>query len=142
MSQPPARSIWAMIIRNFINSLKPRQFSGTHMGSDHFGNKYYEIPANPSIGKRRANRWFEPKDKEDFQQEMPAEWEAWLRGRRVEVPSDEEVLRNLAIMQLKKKNAIAIEAKAGKKTPMEKGMESFPKRNEYEMIPGKRQNET
>lgn len=52
------------------------------MGEDYFGNKYYEIPANPSIGKRKASRWFEPADKEAFDQERTAEWDAWLRGRR------------------------------------------------------------
>ncbi len=30
---------------------------------------------------------------------------AWLRGRRKEIPSNEEVLRNLGIMQMKKVNA-------------------------------------
>ncbi|RZB41604.1 NDUFA12 domain containing protein [Asbolus verrucosus] len=138
MAQPPARSIWSMIIKNFINSLKPRRFSGDLKGTDYFGNTYYEIPANPSIGKRKPSRWFVPAgpDKEDFQQEMPAEWESWLRGRRENPPSEEELMKNLAIMQMKKKNAIAVDAKGGQMTPMEKGMETFPKRPEYEIVPG------
>lgn len=107
------------------------------MGKDYFGNKYFEIPANPSIGKRKASRWFDPPKKDDFMQEMPAEWEAWLRGRRKEPPSEEEVMKNLAIMQIKKKNAIAVEAKAGKVVPMKKGIETFPRRDEYETVPGK-----
>ncbi|CAH0552883.1 unnamed protein product [Brassicogethes aeneus] len=131
-----SRSIWAMIIRNFINSIRPRQIQGNLIGSDYFGNKYFEIPPNPSIGKRKANRWFEPPVKDDFMQEMPAEWEAWLRGRRQEPPLDEEVLKNLAIMQMKKKNAIAVDAKGGVMTPLEKGMESFPRRPEFEQVPG------
>lgn len=137
MAQPPSRSIWAMVIRNFLNSIKPRQFRGNLMGKDYFGNKYFEIPANPSIGKRKASRWFDPPKKDDFMQEMPAEWEAWLRGRRKEPPSEEEVMKNLAIMQIKKKNAIAVEAKAGKMVPMKKGIETFPRRDEYETVPGK-----
>lgn len=52
------------------------------MGEDYFGNKYYEIPANPSIGKRKPSRWFEPSQKDAFDQERTAEWDAWLRGRR------------------------------------------------------------
>ncbi|KAH0812182.1 hypothetical protein GEV33_010619 [Tenebrio molitor] len=128
-----------MIITNFINSLRPRQIRGDLRGSDYFGNKYYEIPADPSIGKRKPSRWFEPPVKDDFQQEMPAEWEAWLRGRRTQPPSEEEVMKNLALMQMKKKNAIAVDAKGGKMTPMEKGMETFPKRPEYELAPGKKQ---
>lgn len=56
--------------------------TGTYVGEDYFGNKYYEIPPNPSIGKRKASRWFTPVDKEDFEQERTAEWDAWLRFRR------------------------------------------------------------
>ncbi|KAJ3665517.1 hypothetical protein Zmor_001009 [Zophobas morio] len=136
MTQPPARSIWKIVLTNFINSLRPRQIRGNLVGSDYFGNKYYEIPADPSVGKRKASRWFDPPKKDDFMQEMPAEWEAWLRGRRTEPPSEEEVMRNYALMQMKKKNAIAVDAKSGQMTPMEKGMETFPKRPEYEMSPG------
>lgn len=77
-----SRDVVKIIFQNFWNSIKPRQIRGNFMGEDYFGNKFYEIPANPSIGKRKINRWFEPKEKEDFEQEMPAEWEAWLRGRR------------------------------------------------------------
>ncbi|EEZ98642.1 NADH dehydrogenase [ubiquinone] 1 alpha subcomplex assembly factor 2 [Tribolium castaneum] len=139
MSQPPARNVWKAVLTNFINSLRPRQIRGNLVGSDYFGNKFYEIPADPSIGKRKASRWFEPPKKDDFQQEMPAEWEAWLRGRRKEPPTDDEVMRNYALMQTKKKNAIAVDAKGGKMTPMEKGMETFPKRPEFEMIPGQKQ---
>lgn len=82
MAKAPPRSIIKMIFGNFLNSFRPRQIRGTYMGEDYFGNKYYEIPANPSIGKRKASRWFEPIDKDDFEQERTAEWDAWLRGRR------------------------------------------------------------
>ncbi|XP_056645559.1 NADH dehydrogenase [ubiquinone] 1 alpha subcomplex assembly factor 2 [Diorhabda carinulata] len=138
MSQPQSRSIWAMIIRNFINSIKPRQFRGTLVGTDYFGNKYYEIPADPSVGKRRDSRWFTPPKKDDFMQEMPAEWESWLRGRRKHPPTEEEVMKNVAIMEMKKQNAIEVDAKGGQMTPLTKGYETFPKRHEYESVPGKR----
>ena len=130
MSQQPTRSILKTLFKNFINSFKPRQIWGNFKGSDYYGNKYYEIPANPSEGKRKSSRWFVPTNKEDFDQEMPAEWESWLRFRRNEPPTEEELLRNLSIMETKKKNAIEVEKKAGKATPMLKGMESFPKRLE------------
>lgn len=137
MAEPASRGIIRMILKNFINSFKPRQFQGTLVGSDYFGNKYYEIPTNPSIGKNKASRWFEPPEKEDFMQEMPAEWESWLRGRRKQTPSEDEVMKNLALMKLKKKNAIEIDKQAGQKTPPEKGFETFPKFEEYELVPGK-----
>jgi NADH:ubiquinone oxidoreductase subunit len=139
------RSILAMILRNFIQSLRPRQIRGDLVGTDYFGNKYYEIPANPQIGKRKPSRWFEPKLKDDFEQELPAEWEAWLRGRRNVPPDEEEVLRNLAIMNQKKENAKAnavTEASGNDQSKLEnevKGMESFPKYSEYEIMPGKGQ---
>lgn len=139
--QPAPRGIIRIILKNFINSFKPRQIQGNLVGSDYFGNKYYEIPANPSVDKRRASRWFKPPEKDDFMQEMPAEWEAWLRGRRKDPPTEDEVMRNLAIMQMKKINAIEINKQAGQKRPMEKGFESFPKHSDYEGIPGKKSEE-
>lgn len=145
MAQQQGRSILAMIFRNFIQSLKPRKIRGDLVGTDYFGNRYFEIPANPQIGKRKPSRWFEPKVKEDFDQEIPAEWEAWLRGRRSIPPKEEEVLKNLAIMKQKKENAKEIalrEASASERNILEKeikGMESFPKYDEYEIMPGKGQ---
>jgi NADH:ubiquinone oxidoreductase subunit len=137
------RSILAMIFRNFIQSLKPRKIRGDLVGTDYFGNRYFEIPANPQIGKRKPSRWFEPKVKDDFDQEIPAEWEAWLRGRRNVPPEEEEVLRNLAIMKQKKENAketVLREASTNDQNILEKeikGMESFPKYDDYEVMPGK-----
>ncbi|KAK9890266.1 hypothetical protein WA026_010376 [Henosepilachna vigintioctopunctata] len=91
--------------------------------------------------------------KDDFMQEVPPEWEAWLRGRRREPPDEEEVLTNLAIMHIctcklhncnlaimHKKNAKIVDAQAVKKTPMSKGMETFPKYTEYEVSPCKSEN--
>ncbi|GJQ68865.1 hypothetical protein Trydic_g6064 [Trypoxylus dichotomus] len=126
-----------MIFRNFINSLKPRQISGDLKGTDYFGNKYFEIPANPSVGKRLASRWFVPPEKDNFQQELPAEWESWLRHRRKEPPTEEEVMKNYALMQIKKQRAIEVDKKGGLPAPLVKGMETFPKRPEFELTPGK-----
>lgn len=78
MSQ--GRPLFRIIFQNFINSFKPRKWSGTLVGEDYFGNKFYEIP--PKDGNIRRQRWFEPPEKENHEQEMAAEWEAWLRGRR------------------------------------------------------------
>lgn len=51
-------------------------------GKDYIGNAYYEIPADPSIGKRKPVRWYDPPKGQDFQDPIPTEWEAWLRMRR------------------------------------------------------------
>lgn len=73
-----------IIFQNFLKSLRPRQRIGNLMGEDYLGNKYYEIPPQPQIGKRRAERWFEPSGNMDknFDNELTAEWESWLRHRR------------------------------------------------------------
>jgi NADH:ubiquinone oxidoreductase subunit len=84
MANEGSRRIWMIAFRNFINSFRPRQIQGNYMGEDYLGNKYYEIPANPSKGKRKTSRWFEPAEKTDIDHghELTAEWESWLRGRR------------------------------------------------------------
>lgn len=76
-------NIFKYVLTHFLNSLRPRQIRGNLMGEDYFGNKYYEIPRNPALGKRKTERWFEPAgDKDAFDRELTAEWESWLRGRR------------------------------------------------------------
>lgn len=144
MAKPPSRDIIKIIFQNFFKSFRPRQIRGNYIGEDYFGNKYYEIPPNPSIGKRKASRWFEPSDKEAFDQELTAEWEAWLRGRRVEPPTKEELVKNLQIMEMKKRNAAELDAQYGKKdidgklvAPEAETVGTFPKYKEYEIIPRK-----
>lgn len=147
MGQPPTRSLMKILFKTFIASFRPRQLKGNFMGEDYLGNKFYEIPANPSLGQRRSQRWFEPAEKEAYNQEVTAEWEAWLRGRRKEPPTAEELMRNLAIMKMKERNAAELEAKYSKaadsaelqKTPT--GMGSFPQYDEYEIMPGKKKHE-
>lgn len=103
MSQ--TRSVWAKVFRTLLTSLKPRQIRGNLMGGDHFGTKYYEIPADPQGGKRKPERWFLPLEKNKFDQEIPSEWEAWLRYRRNNAPTQNELLTNLAISDMKKTNS-------------------------------------
>jgi len=143
---PQERSILKMIWTNFVNSLRPRKISGNLMGKDNFGNKYFEIPADPSIGKRKDSRWFEPPAKnhlDKFDQDMPAEWEAWLRGRRKVPPTDNEVLQNQAIADMKKVNAAELEKEYNPQKleapPEPYTSKGFPKYDEYETKPGDKQ---
>lgn len=140
MAQQPTRNILAIIFKNFITSFKPRQIRGTLVGTDYFGNKYFEIPANPSVGKRKASRWFDPPETENFEQELPAEWESWLRGRRKQPPEESEILKNLAIMKMKKENAAKYAKQSDTKmfNTEQKGADSFPKYDDYEIQPGKK----
>ncbi|KAJ8736134.1 hypothetical protein PYW08_006790 [Mythimna loreyi] len=127
----PERNLLWIIVRNFVDSLRPRPIKGNSMGKDYLGNAYFEIPANPSVGKRKPTRWYDPPKQLDFQDPIPAEWEAWLRMRRTEPPTEEEIAKNLAIAQMKKINAAKLEAKRlaeGGSLPSvpERGAQSFP----------------
>lgn len=137
MAQPPTRNIWLIVIQNIINSLKPRRIRGDVVGKDYLGNTYYQIQGSE---RQKRQRWFEPTVKDNFEQEIPAEWEAWLRYRRKVRPTDEEVLANAAIAQQKKINAARLE-KERKVLPSAsvpvKGPETFPVYDDYEVVPGK-----
>uniref|UniRef100_A0A182JFP3 NADH dehydrogenase [ubiquinone] 1 alpha subcomplex assembly factor 2 n=2 Tax=Anopheles atroparvus TaxID=41427 RepID=A0A182JFP3_ANOAO len=144
---PPTRNLLRIAFDNFLKSFRPRQMKGNFVGEDYFGNKYYEIPPDPSVGRRRASRWFEPTEKEAYDQEITAEWEAWLRGRRTEPPTDQELMKNLAIMKMKERNAAELDAKFSKAKDTaaleqpKTGMGSFPQYDEYEVMPGKGKHE-
>lgn len=140
---PKERDLLKILFTNIFNSLKPRQFRGNLKGADYMGNKYYEIPK--SDGRRRTERWFTPVNKEDFEQEIPAEWESWLRFRRSDPPTEEEVLSNYNLMLSKKQKAAELEAKYRVESGQpvlenpKKGKESFPVYKDYEIQPGKKQ---
>ncbi|XP_011304721.1 mimitin, mitochondrial [Fopius arisanus] len=128
------RRIVVEIFRNFIASFKPRMSRIKLVGEDYHGTKYYEDPE----AKARKGRSFIPKDEENFEQEIPAEWEAWLRYRRHQPPTQEEVQANYEMMMMKKKNAAALEKHYAEEKgvsvdpPREKtGFESFPSYEEY-----------
>lgn len=70
----PTRNIIKTIFVNFIRSFRPKRIKGDLKGEDYFGNKYFEIPADPQSGKRRAERWFQPVQKDNYGQELPGEW--------------------------------------------------------------------
>ena len=117
MAKPPVRpGVMARLATNFWNSI----VRGRHLdqatkvvGEDIFGNRYYEIPADPSRGKRRGRRWFtneaskhhDPRNHEStvgFDNEIPSEWDSWLRFRRDEPPTQQQVLQSYALAELKK----------------------------------------
>eukprot|EP00096_Caligus_rogercresseyi_P010405 TRINITY_DN3780_c0_g1_i1.p1 TRINITY_DN3780_c0_g1~~TRINITY_DN3780_c0_g1_i1.p1 ORF type:complete len:209 (-),score=51.35 TRINITY_DN3780_c0_g1_i1:192-746(-) len=158
------RGLFVSIFNNFKNSFKFRksltESSTKLIGEDPFGNKYFEIPADPSRGKRRPVRWysaFNTPDKssmaksftDGFDSELPAEWESWLRNRRDAPPLPEEVMRSLQMSEVKKMNAAKLEEEriaqlkaegildAGvDPSPQDHEKTFYPKRAEYELIPG------
>ena len=98
------RGVLKIIWNSFVSSLKPRFARRKLIGEDYFGTKYYEEDIRYSA-RKRPPRYFIPVNKEDFEQELPAEWEAWLRYRRKEPPTREEIEANYQLAITKKENA-------------------------------------
>lgn len=106
------------------------------IGKDYYGTKYFEIP--PGSVRNTPSRYFEPVNENAFDQEVPAEWEAWLRHRRKEPPTQQELEANYKLQLTKKENAAKIAAQHSKDKPDDavqpaksKGSLSFPIYEEY-----------
>lgn len=87
-----------------------------HVGTDHLGNNYYLIPEQRSWTGRhiRAKRMVEaanPAEHEYIEGSIPMEWEAWIRGRRKEPPSIEELMTNESQRKHIKLKAMEVEEK-------------------------------
>lgn len=126
------------------------------VGEDHLGNKYFEKLADPARN-RRASRWVEPRDASQsadptFIPEVPMEWEAWLRRRRNNPPTQEEIDMNYAIglrtqmyaKELEEKMNSSREPAATNKSYTETITQGhftseFPKYEDYEQTPGESQ---
>jgi len=153
----------ASLFRAFINSLRQgntgKPADAVQVGSDPFGNRYWEIPADPRRGKRRPVRWYdapETNQKEilgvdrygGFDAKLPAEWDSWLRMRRDEPPTPEQIMDSMALADLKKRNAAKLDEKnrekllaMGREAPTEikpqEGEKPFwPKYEEYQVMAG------
>ncbi|XP_071339313.1 NADH dehydrogenase [ubiquinone] 1 alpha subcomplex assembly factor 2 [Trachinotus anak] len=87
-----------------------------HVGTDHLGNKYYFIPEQKTWTGRlvRAKRMVvaaNPTEYEYIEGSIPIEWDAWIRGRRKEPPSIEELLKNETYREQIKLKAKEVEEK-------------------------------
>ncbi|XP_040898428.1 NADH dehydrogenase [ubiquinone] 1 alpha subcomplex assembly factor 2 [Toxotes jaculatrix] len=87
-----------------------------HVGTDHLGNKYYIIPEQKTWTGRliRAKRMVvaaNPTEYEYTASSLPTEWDAWIRGRRKEPPSIEELLKNESYREQIKHKAKEVEEK-------------------------------
>ncbi|XP_033828297.1 NADH dehydrogenase [ubiquinone] 1 alpha subcomplex assembly factor 2 [Periophthalmus magnuspinnatus] len=85
-----------------------------HVGTDHFGNKYYVVPEQKTWTGRvvRAKRMVEaanPSEFEYIEGSIPIEWDAWIRGRRKEPPSKEELMKNISYREQIKQKAQEVE---------------------------------
>ncbi|XP_053975698.1 NADH dehydrogenase [ubiquinone] 1 alpha subcomplex assembly factor 2 [Hylaeus volcanicus] len=130
------RGVMQLIWKSFVSSLRPAMRHKL-IGEDYCGTKYYEIPV-PTNSTKKVYRYFVPVNKDDFDQELPTEWESWLRYRRRDPPSKEEIETNYEIAMTKKQNALQIKAKysssvseTSKLEVPKKGQQSFPTYEEY-----------
>lgn len=107
------RGVFKILWNSFISSFKPRFARRKLIGEDYYGTKYYEEEIRYS-SRKRPPRYFVPVNKEDFEQELPAEWESWLRYRRKEPPTQEEIETSYQLAVTKKENAAALKEKYSK----------------------------
>lgn len=107
------RGVMKLIWNCFINSMKPNFNRPKLIGEDRYGTKYYETAIASRSSRKKPTRYFEAVDKDNFEPEMPPEWESWLRYRRTEPPTPEELERNYQITMSKKEKAAEIAAKYG-----------------------------
>lgn len=110
-------------------------------------------------GKRRPIRWYRAPETESkeimgidlyagFDAKMPSEWESWLRHRRDEPPTEDQIRRSLALSELKKMNAAKLEMERIEELktdgrydgpevkPMDHEKAFYPKYDDYEVNPG------
>jgi len=85
-----AGQMWRNIKKSFVIFRSKDQF----VGSDEFGNKYFEKPYDAKYDIK-AQRRIEPKDPDQFTvPTVPVEWMTWLQGRRSEPPTEQEREKN------------------------------------------------
>lgn len=139
---PSERRLWKIVFDNFLKSLKPKKVENP-IGEDAQGNRYFETPADPQGGRRLPRRWFVPVDEETG---VPTpEWSQWLRGRRSEPPTNDEIAYNEAIASMKKVNAENIAKKFGLPNPdeteVQQNAKGFPDMSgKFERQPGQFKN--
>ncbi|GAB1599477.1 NADH dehydrogenase [ubiquinone] 1 alpha subcomplex assembly factor 2-like isoform X1 [Argonauta hians] len=136
-----ARWLWGL----FKNSMYSLKQDTRVIGKDHFGNTYYEKDAMPSRNLKGA-RWVEREDGDQMTApDVPVEWEAWIRGKRKDPPTVEEIQKNHAFKMRTIQRAKELEqkysktsTKLGVNNDLQETIGTFPKYPEYEIMPGKK----
>ncbi|KAH9500355.1 hypothetical protein Btru_071582 [Bulinus truncatus] len=143
------------ILGNLKNSLFTVKQNDKFVGIDKFGNKYFEKEGDNSHNLR-ASRYIKQNDETDWDiPEIPVEWEAWLRGKRKDPPTTEEIERNYIKMIQTKRRAEELDRKYSQKKnsvvsstskdiaqDIEPSQQQnpFPQYEEYEFSPGEKYN--
>ncbi|XP_064606706.1 NADH dehydrogenase [ubiquinone] 1 alpha subcomplex assembly factor 2-like [Liolophura sinensis] len=105
-------SVLGQVLKNLRNSFSAPKQTVTLVGEDHLGNRYFLKEADPKRNLR-GGRWVEPVNNDQFKPpEVPVEWEAWLRGRRDDPPTQQELDKNHALMLRTLRRAQELEDKS------------------------------
>lgn len=95
--------------------------TATYVGRDHLGNHYYE-KYQPNHQFRKNQRYFIKEKVESFDElvdatHVPPAWDAWLRFRRKEPPSTEEVEEGEEYYKIQQERAAQLRGPVVKKGP-------------------------
>ncbi|XP_053149026.1 NADH dehydrogenase [ubiquinone] 1 alpha subcomplex assembly factor 2 isoform X3 [Hemicordylus capensis] len=88
--------VWRLIRSLKLRALGPEK---QRVGTDYLGNTYYRIPKHKTWAGHiiQERRFLEGSNIKEFEYEVgniPTEWEAWIRKRRKDPPTIEEILKN------------------------------------------------
>lgn len=115
----------------------------TFIGQDHLGNKFYERcrPSDWRVNRRYFERTY-VKEGEDFADltRVPPAWDAWLRYRRKDPPSPEEVEESERYFRtqqqlLAKEKENAVTTPTSQENQPQNDTNKFPKRDGYSLRP-------
>ena len=143
--------VLATIWNNFARSLGARKPVRTIVGKDDFGNVYYVLEPNPDGPVQTRNlgsnsRGYLPGPQASIN-DLPVEWEAWLRHRRQSPPTTDEIATNQlhALRRASATNAVPhphhpnnpqVPLLHASPPPPINPSKDFPKRPEFEEGPG------
>ncbi|XP_074602385.1 uncharacterized protein LOC141856042 [Brevipalpus obovatus] len=99
------RGVLWKIFNGIRRSFENRESKNPYIfkGQDGYGNRYFESDSLNPLGKK--TRISQPPKEVDRLNILSPEWEAWLRHRRDDPPSTEEVSRNLEAAKIRKQKA-------------------------------------
>ncbi|XP_074643033.1 NADH dehydrogenase [ubiquinone] 1 alpha subcomplex assembly factor 2-like [Tubulanus polymorphus] len=101
---------WSQLWLNVRKSWGIHRAREKFIGSDYLGNTYYELEKSESE-RAKKSRYVKSRDGDEWNSpKIPTEWDSWLRGRREDPPSLEEVDLNHQKMLAKQAKARELEA--------------------------------
>ncbi|XP_002733657.1 NADH dehydrogenase [ubiquinone] 1 alpha subcomplex assembly factor 2-like [Saccoglossus kowalevskii] len=100
-------------LRSLFGSGRAAKYVKQFVGSDHLGNKYYEIQSRTTAfgGQRKARRLVELSTKfhEYEPDSIPIEWDSWIRRKRDNPPTMEEVFGREKNTEIRKTRAMEVD---------------------------------